>query len=112
MINKFRNLFNKSPVILFKIFIIIILILVSMLLWRKQRAQAMQLNKIKEMKRLVSQIPKLKKQIEIEELGDVPNHLELVKIVQELTLKLIKMEEKMEEMQKWVIKKKKRWEER
>jgi len=66
MKNKFRNLFNKSPVILFKIFIIIILILVSMLLWRKQRAQAMQLNKIKEMKQLVSQIPKLKKQIEVE----------------------------------------------
>jgi hypothetical protein len=31
-----------------------------------------------------------------------------VKIVQELTLKLIKMEEKMEEMQKWVDKKKKK----
>jgi hypothetical protein len=48
------------------------------------------------------------KQIEIEELGDTPNHLELVKIVQELTLKMIKMDEKMEEMQKWVIKKKKK----
>jgi hypothetical protein len=51
---------------------------------------------------------KREKKIETEELGDVPNHLELVKIVQELTLKMIKMEEKMEEMQKWVIKKKKK----
>ena len=48
------------------------------------------------------------RQIEFEELGDLPNHLELVKIVQELTFKLIKMEEKMGEMQKWVDKKKKK----
>ena len=47
-------------------------------------------------------------QIEFEELGDMPNQVQLVKIVQELTLKLIKMEEKMEEMQKWVEKKKKK----
>ena len=47
-------------------------------------------------------------QIEYEELGDVPNHDQLVKIVQELTFKLIKMEEKMQEMQKWVDKKKKK----
>lgn len=47
-------------------------------------------------------------QIEFEELGDIPNHIQLVKIVQELTFKLIKMDEKMEEMQKWVEKKKKK----
>lgn len=47
-------------------------------------------------------------QIELEELGDTPDHLQLVKIVQELTFKIIKMEEKMEEMQKWVDKKKKK----
>lgn len=47
-------------------------------------------------------------QIEIEELGDIPNHHQLVKIVQELTLKMLKMEEKMEEMQKWVDKKKRK----
>ncbi len=47
-------------------------------------------------------------QVEFEELGDIPNHVQLVKIVQELTFKLIKMEEKMEEMQKWVEKKKKK----
>lgn len=51
---------------------------------------------------------KREKQIEVEELGDTPTHLELVKIVQELTLKMMKMEEKMDEMQKWVIKKKKK----
>lgn len=45
-------------------------------------------------------------QIEEEELNDTPTHLQLVKIVQELTLKMIKMEEKMTEMQKWVDKKK------
>ena len=47
-------------------------------------------------------------QIEEEELGDLPNHLQLVRIVQELSLKIIKMEEKMAEMQKWVDKKKKK----
>lgn len=47
-------------------------------------------------------------QIEIEELGDIPSHHQLVKIVQELTLKMIKMEEKMEHMQKWVDKKKRK----
>lgn len=47
-------------------------------------------------------------QIETEELGDIPTHYQLVKIVQELTLKLTKMEEKMEIMQKWVDKKKKK----
>lgn len=44
--------------------------------------------------------------VETEESADIPNHLQLVKIVQELTLKLIKMEEKMEIMQKYVDKKK------
>jgi hypothetical protein len=47
-------------------------------------------------------------QIELEELGDVPTHFQLVKIVQELTLKLVKMEEKMEQMQKWVDRKKRK----
>jgi hypothetical protein len=45
-------------------------------------------------------------QIETEELGDIPTHYQLVKIVQELTLKIVKMEESMEEMKKWVDKKK------
>jgi hypothetical protein len=44
----------------------------------------------------------------LEELGDIPNQLQLVKIVQELSLKLNKMEEKMEQMQKWVDKKKRK----
>ena len=47
-------------------------------------------------------------QIETEELGDLPNHYQLIKIVQELTLKMIKMDEKMEQMQKWVEKKKRK----
>jgi hypothetical protein len=47
-------------------------------------------------------------QIEIEELGDIPSHSQLVKIVQELTLKLVKMDEKMEQMQKWVDRKKRK----
>ena len=51
---------------------------------------------------------KREKQIEKEEQEDIPNHLELVKIVQELTIKMMKMEERMEEMQKWVDKKKKK----
>jgi len=47
-------------------------------------------------------------QIEIEELGDVPSHFQLVKIVQELTLKIIKMEEKMKKMENCIdIKKRK-----
>lgn len=51
---------------------------------------------------------KREQQIDSEELGDVPTHFQLVQIVQELTLKLIKMEEKMEQMQKWVDKKKRK----
>lgn len=47
-------------------------------------------------------------QIEIEELADIPNHHQLVKIVQELTLKMVKMEEQMEEMKFWVDKKKRK----
>lgn len=49
---------------------------------------------------------KRERQIEEDELGDIPSHYQLVKIVQELTLKMIKMEEKMEQMQKYVDKKK------
>jgi len=48
------------------------------------------------------------KQIEEEELGDMPNQLQLIKIVQDLTLKMVKMEEKMEEMQKWIERKKRK----
>jgi hypothetical protein len=47
-------------------------------------------------------------QIELEEIEDIPTHYQLVKIVQELTLKQIKMEEKMEEIQKFVNNKKKK----
>ena len=46
------------------------------------------------------------RRIELEELEDIPSHYQLVKIVQELTLKLIKTEEKMKEMQKFINKKK------
>jgi hypothetical protein len=47
-------------------------------------------------------------QIDDEELDDTPTHYQLVKIVQKLTLDMIKMEEKMEQMQKWVNKTKKK----
>lgn len=47
-------------------------------------------------------------QIDSEEIGDIPTHSELVKIVQECVLKMTKMEEKMEEMKKWVEKKKRK----
>lgn len=46
------------------------------------------------------------RQIELEESADTLTHQQLVKIVQELSLKLVKMEENMEEMKKWVDKKK------
>lgn len=48
------------------------------------------------------------RQIEMEELGDVPTHLQLVKIVQELTMKLTRAEKQIEEMKKWTDKKKKK----
>lgn len=51
---------------------------------------------------------KRERSIETEELGDLPNQYELIKIVQELSLKMSKMEEKIEEMQKWIDKKKKK----
>lgn len=47
-------------------------------------------------------------QIELEELGDIPTHFQLVKIVQELTLKLITMEKKMDQIQKCVDTKKRK----
>jgi hypothetical protein len=47
-------------------------------------------------------------QIELEEIEDIPTYSQLVKIVQELTLKQIKMEEKIEEIQKFVNNKKKK----
>ena len=45
-------------------------------------------------------------QIEEEEFGDTPSHIQLVKIVQELAFKYVKLEEKMENLQKWVNQKK------
>ena len=45
-------------------------------------------------------------QVDEEELGDTPTHEQLVKIVQELTFKYVKMEEKLEHLQKWVNQKK------
>jgi len=46
------------------------------------------------------------KEADFEQIGDTVDHCNLVKIVQELSLKIIKMEEKMTEMQKWISKKK------
>ena len=48
------------------------------------------------------------KTIEVEEAGDIPSHIQLAKIVQELTLKLSNIENKMEQMQKWVAQKKRK----
>jgi hypothetical protein len=44
----------------------------------------------------------------IEEEDDIPTYHQLVKIVQELSLKYSKLDTKMDEMQKWVDKKKKK----
>ena len=49
---------------------------------------------------------KLEHKVEEEELGDTPTYEQLVKIVQELAFKYVKMEEKMEQMQQWVNQKK------
>lgn len=49
---------------------------------------------------------KVELQIEEEEFGDTPSHEQLVKIVQELAFKYVKLEEKMENLQKWVNQKK------
>ena len=49
---------------------------------------------------------KLELKVDGEELGDTPNHNQLVKIVQELAFKYTKLEEKMEQMQIWVNQKK------
>jgi hypothetical protein len=49
---------------------------------------------------------KREKQIEVEEIGDMPSYQELVKIIQEMSFKQMKMEEKIEEMQKLIGKKK------
>ncbi len=46
--------------------------------------------------------------IEEEEIGDTPSYDQLVKIVHELAFKYVQLEEKMETMQKWVDRKKKK----
>jgi hypothetical protein len=51
---------------------------------------------------------KRERQIELEELEDMPSHSQLVKIVQELTFKLIKTEEKMLKMSQIINNKKKK----
>lgn len=51
---------------------------------------------------------KTEHKIEEEEIGDTPNHEQLVKIVYELAFKYAQMEEKLENMQKWVDRKKKK----
>ena len=48
------------------------------------------------------------KQIDEEELDDVPNHLELVKIVMNLTQKCTQLESQVEQMKKWIDRKKKK----
>jgi len=47
-------------------------------------------------------------QVDVEESGDMPTHYQLIKIVQELSLKITSMEEKINEMQKIIDKKKKK----
>ena len=49
---------------------------------------------------------KLDHKVDEEELGDTPTYEQLVKIVQELAFKYVKLEEKMEQMQGWINQKK------
>lgn len=51
---------------------------------------------------------KRERQIELEEMGDMPNHVQLVQIIQGLSSKINKMETKMEEMQQWVSRNKRK----
>ena len=51
---------------------------------------------------------KRERQIDFEELGDIPNHLQLVKIVQQLSIKISYLEEELCEAKKWMNKKKKK----
>jgi hypothetical protein len=48
------------------------------------------------------------REVELEELGDMPTYAELVKIVQELSTKLVKMEAKVDGMQKYIDRKRKK----
>ena len=49
---------------------------------------------------------KIEHKVDEEELGDTPTYEQLVKIVQELAFKYVKMEEKVEQMQGWINQKK------
>ena len=49
---------------------------------------------------------KIEHKVDEEELGDTPTYEQLVKIVQELAFKYVKLEEKMEQMQVWINQKK------
>ena len=48
------------------------------------------------------------KQVELEEMEDIPTYNDLVKIVQQMAIQMAKMEEDMKEMSKWVTKKKRK----
>jgi hypothetical protein len=50
----------------------------------------------------------LEKQVDYEEAGDIPTHVQLVQIVQQLSIKLSKMEEELSEAKKWMNRKKKK----
>jgi len=49
---------------------------------------------------------KIEHKVDEEELGDTPTYEQLVKIVQELAFKYVKLEDKMEQMQVWINQKK------
>jgi hypothetical protein len=51
---------------------------------------------------------KLEKNVLFEEIGDQPKYIELVKIVQEMAIKMTKMESELLEAKKWISKKKKK----
>lgn len=50
----------------------------------------------------------LEKRTEYEEAGDIPNHVDLVKVVQQLSIKLTRLEEELSEAKKWMNRKKKK----
>ena len=90
MQNKYSiNLSIFIPRFINRVVIIIIITVLSMLIWKKSKAQIIQLERIKEQKRLVKQTPQLKEQLRIlrilEKMEEVSNDMES----RELNIKIV-----------------------
>ena len=76
MQNKLINLFKRNARFGLKYTLILTIIPASALLWRLQKAQVLELAKVREERRLVGQLPEFEKQIQRIKLQDLSQEAE------------------------------------